>query len=423
MKKLLLITILFILITNLSAHNNHTSAQNNYTPKDYPVHDFGVKYLNHVYNQARTNAPYILETATHFIYGGDVEIEKSNAYAITNLGTAIMGLHPEMFNTIRTKSFYPTPSIFGYYRWNQEGNKYVIRFKLQGFENRSTESNYVIKCIEEWEAATEHKLDFIQVTASRWNELWERKMRIILDYNKGIGGGTSDGVGAPLGYGVGNVRTLRIGFKYGTSGTIWDAGHTIGPFPDAEKKRIFCVTEVVTNCVIDPLNAGGKAQFDIVTNGDWRDVQLSIGDGFYEFCQSTRHELGHGIGLKHEHQRYDSGKYVWKNWCAVKNVRGRDLTSNLENHDKNSSTIVTSYDFKSIMHYTTDTKGTCKGVDHSIISKNCDNGHCNPYYNLALTKEFNSNISIQPKELPSEGYIPVNYLLSDKDKQTIRHLY
>ena len=413
MKKLLLITVLFILTTKLSAQNNY-----NYTPKDYPVHDFGVKYLNHVYNQARTNAPYILETATHFIYGGDVYFEKSNAYAITNLGTAIMRLHPEMFNTIRTKSFYPTPSLFGYYRWNQEGNKYVIRYKLQGFENRATESNYVIKCIEEWEAATEHKLDFIQVTASRWNELWESKMRIILDHDKHIGSGSADGIGSPGGWGIFNVRTIRIGFKYGTSGTPWDAGLSIGPFPDAEKKRIFCVTEVVTNCVIDPLNAGGKAQFDIVTNGDWRDVQLPIGDGYLGFCQVTRHEIGHGIGLLHEHQRPNSDTYVWKKWCAITNAH---QGSEYVNHT-GSITTVTSYDFYSIMHYPTQW-GSCNDDPYTLMTKNCDNGYCNPFYDLELTKAFNSNINIKSSQLPKEGYIPINYLLSDKDKQTIRHLY
>ena len=74
MKKLF--TLLFINIL-LFTYLFGQSDGPNYQPQNYPIHQFGNAYLDFVYNQARTNAPYLMETETHFNLGGCSEYNKN----------------------------------------------------------------------------------------------------------------------------------------------------------------------------------------------------------------------------------------------------------------------------------------------------------------------------------------------------------
>ena len=47
------------------------------------------------------------------------------------------------------------------------------------------------------------------------------------------------------------------------------------------------------------------------------------------FGRTVRHELGHALGLFHEHQRPDSSDYVWKNWCAINQAHADELILNI----------------------------------------------------------------------------------------------
>ena len=67
------------------------------------------------------------------------------------------------------------------------------------------------------------------------------------------------------------------------------------------------------------------------------------------FCDysAVLHELGHAVGLNHEHQRADRDKYVEIVWDNIEEGMGHNFTKLRED----SQPVITPYDFKSIMHY------------------------------------------------------------------------
>jgi hypothetical protein len=79
--------------------------------------------------------------------------------------------------------------------------------------------------------------------------------------------------------------------------------------------------------------------------GGKQEVNISLECGYGDIL----HELGHVLGLFHEHQRFDRDKYIKINLENVKNSR----------RQKNQFALIpswvystsTPYDFKSIMHY------------------------------------------------------------------------
>ena len=59
---------------------------------------------------------------------------------------------------------------------------------------------------------------------------------------------------------------------------------------------------------------------------------------------STVHEIGHALGLLHEHSRPDRDKYVTINWANIR-------PDKKHNFKKSGGKKNTPYDYGSIMHY------------------------------------------------------------------------
>jgi hypothetical protein len=86
-----------------------------------------------------------------------------------------------------------------------------------------------------------------------------------------------------------------------------------------------------------------------------------IKNSFFQFNKirgasygTIRHELGHVIGLIHEHQRPDRDKYIKINWKNIKLLRQHNfwkLDNPYIDYDKHP------YDYYSIMHYSCSSKG------------------------------------------------------------------
>ncbi len=78
--------------------------------------------------------------------------------------------------------------------------------------------------------------------------------------------------------------------------------------------------------------------------------ELSLGTGCYK--AQAIHEIGHAIGLMHEHTRADRDNYVRINWDNV--IGGRDSQFGRVNLGiTQGATNYTNYDYTSIMHYRT----------------------------------------------------------------------
>lgn len=115
-------------------------------------------------------------------------------------------------------------------------------------------------------------------------------------------------------------------------------------------------------------------------------LHLDSIDDLKEFHQTALHEFGHALGLKHEHQ-HPEHDINWDKKTIYDRFERPDL-SRQEVYDNffklptGESLLVTNYDAKSIMHY---------GIHPS------------------LTKDGRG--------------VPLNYTLSEGDKETIRKLY
>jgi len=82
------------------------------------------------------------------------------------------------------------------------------------------------------------------------------------------------------------------------------------------------------------------------TVGDQDNNYLYLPDEFNQ--RIIFHELGHVIGLRHEHQRIDRDKYInilWENILSQKKDEFKKIHFELYNH------VDYEYDFNSIMHY------------------------------------------------------------------------
>ncbi|GBO08509.1 Astacin [Araneus ventricosus] len=79
-------------------------------------------------------------------------------------------------------------------------------------------------------------------------------------------------------------------------------------------------------------------------NGGRQDLSLGYGCAYVGLVV---HELGHAIGLFHEHQRSDRDKYI----TIYPNNVVRGEMHNFERTNPNNELIFTRYDYNSIMHY------------------------------------------------------------------------
>ncbi len=118
-------------------------------------------------------------------------------------------------------------------------------------------------------------------------------------------------------------------FKRATK--MWeDATHTVRFVEDKEKKEPTFVR--VTRI---------SQQQNIASNGAVADAHIQI--GFWN-VGSIAHELGHVLGLAHEHQRSDRDQFVTISAAVSTNA-------NFRKHEDSEDDLRTDYDFESIMHY------------------------------------------------------------------------
>jgi hypothetical protein len=86
---------------------------------------------------------------------------------------------------------------------------------------------------------------------------------------------------------------------------------------------------------------GGAANINQASTGAVGDAFIAIG---FLNKGSIAHELGHVLGLVHEHQRHDRDQFVTRGAAVAGNA-------NFRLHSAGEDTVRTPYDFGSIMHY------------------------------------------------------------------------
>lgn len=85
----------------------------------------------------------------------------------------------------------------------------------------------------------------------------------------------------------------------------------------------------------------GDPNINQASTGAVEDAFINIG---FLNKGSIAHELGHVLGLVHEHQRHDRDQFVTRGAAVANNA-------NFRLHSASEDTIRTAYDFGSIMHY------------------------------------------------------------------------
>ena len=78
------------------------------------------------------------------------------------------------------------------------------------------------------------------------------------------------------------------------------------------------------------------------------------------------HEIGHAIGLLHEHTRNDRGNYIQIIW----NNMEAKYENNFKQYPHYNGTKETEYDFQSIMHYPLDAFAKKNGLKTIEINDN-----------------------------------------------------
>jgi hypothetical protein len=86
---------------------------------------------------------------------------------------------------------------------------------------------------------------------------------------------------------------------------------------------------------------GGTPKINQASTGAVGDAFIAIG---FLNKGSIAHELGHVLGLVHEHQRHDRDQFVTRSAAVAGNA-------NFRLHSRAEDTVRTPYDFGSIMHY------------------------------------------------------------------------
>lgn len=92
--------------------------------------------------------------------------------------------------------------------------------------------------------------------------------------------------------------------------------------------------------------------------GDRQNVSLSTACGEWV----TVHEIGHALGLQHEHTRHDRGSFVQINWANIQSSKRHNFETSDISFD------VGAYDYDSLMHYGAnafciqDASGACVGT-------------------------------------------------------------
>ena len=128
---------------------------------------------------------------------------------------------------------------------------------------------------------------------------------------------------------------------------------------------------------------------------------------FNQFNRTMRHELGHILGLIHEHQRDDRNNYIYRGVVPHDNSitgGGYSVTGGCSGENSSQFDIwphgtddLTTYDYDSVMHYWDDGRNC-----YSVFRK-CNNSYANcPYGGYSIDARIiyrNTTAKLSPKDI------------------------